>query len=47
VLDAQRTFFEQRASYIRAISKLHDARAQTERLAPLAEQANQNMGSSQ
>jgi cobalt-zinc-cadmium efflux system outer membrane protein len=47
VLDAQRTFFEQRASYIRAISKLHDARAQTERLAPLAEQANQNMGPSQ
>jgi cobalt-zinc-cadmium efflux system outer membrane protein len=47
VLDAQRTFFEQRASYIRAIAKLHDARAQTERLAPVTDQANQNMGPSQ
>ena len=47
VLDAQRTFFEQRASYIRAIAKLHDARAQTERLAPLADPANQKMGPSQ
>jgi cobalt-zinc-cadmium efflux system outer membrane protein len=47
VLDAQRTFFEQRASYIRAIAKLHDARAQTERLAPSADPANRNMGPSQ
>ena len=47
VLDAQRTFFEQRASYIRAIAKLHDARAQTERLAPLTDPAQQTTGSSQ
>ncbi|MCP5412060.1 MAG: TolC family protein [Alphaproteobacteria bacterium] len=47
VLDAQRTFFEQRASYIRAIATLHDARAQTERLAPPADSTNLNMGLNQ
>ncbi len=47
VLDAQRTFFEQRSRYIQTLSKLRTARAQTERLAPPTEQLNQNMGSSQ
>ena len=47
VLDAQRTFFEQRANYIRAIAKLHDSRARTERLAPPAELDDQKPGAVQ
>jgi len=47
VLDAQRTFFEQRSNYIRAIAKLHDSRAQTERLAPPAEPFRQKNGPNQ
>ncbi|MBN9555755.1 MAG: TolC family protein, partial [Alphaproteobacteria bacterium] len=34
VLDAQRSFFEQRKNYIAALARLQTARAETERLAP-------------
>jgi cobalt-zinc-cadmium efflux system outer membrane protein len=47
VLDAQRTFFEQRSNYIAALARLRTARAQTERLAPTVQRSNSETGSIQ
>ena len=47
VLDAQRTFFEQRSNYIAALARLSSARAQTERLAPTAEPSQPGTGATQ
>jgi cobalt-zinc-cadmium efflux system outer membrane protein len=47
VLDAQRTFFEQRSLYIQALSQLRTARAETERLAPAVTSDQQPAGSNQ
>lgn len=47
VLDAQRTFFEQRSNYITALARLSSARAQTERLAPSAEPSQPATGAVQ
>ncbi len=47
VLDAQRSFFDQRGRYIQALAKLRTARARTERLAPVTTSDNQPAGINQ
>lgn len=47
VLDAQRSFFEQRSNYVATLARLRTARAETERLAPSNQSDASETGSAQ